>query len=388
MLVIGRQELEDLERSMASQPVLQKSAKSLGAAMVRVNVFAFIKKRVSELSGGTCPANFFNHDLHARNAESHTALHVAASVGMMESILTLIRFKCDINASSETGCTPLSLADNQECAQLLKMLGADGWTPLMVMAERGGDCVSDYLKMREIDICLRERRSFPDWFEEKANFFASLVRHNSEWSWGTHEPNNLVLSRDKMTIAKQGDSPDYSSALGSEAFGEGTYSWIIVVNYVRAMWVGIARGVEDEGLSLPPGACGQSIYFGSDGRAGFRGPRLSIQQMEDCSYSSGSRIEFQVDTMLKTLTILIDGQLAAIAKSPVDLVGFRPFLCMAYKESATLELQTSVVSSRTSAQELVSDTDVTTGLDNSVWTPEEDTALSALAGIFCRLQRH
>ena len=143
MLVIGRQELADLERSMASQPVLQKSAKSLGAAMVRVNVFAFIKKRVSELSGGTCPANFFNHDLHARNAESHTALHVAASVGMMESILTLIRFKCDINASSETGCTPLSLADNQECAQLLKMLGADGWTPLMVMAERGGDCVSD-----------------------------------------------------------------------------------------------------------------------------------------------------------------------------------------------------------------------------------------------------
>ena len=67
---------------MASQPVLQKCAKSLGAAMVRTNVFAFIKKRVSEFSGGTCPANFFNHGLHARNAESHTALQVAQAAGM------------------------------------------------------------------------------------------------------------------------------------------------------------------------------------------------------------------------------------------------------------------------------------------------------------------
>ena len=98
MLVIGRQELEDLERSMASQPVLQKSAKSLGAAMVRVNVFAFIKKRVSELSGGTCPANFFNHNLHAENAESHTALQIAQGAGMDDSAKRLIEAKADINA--------------------------------------------------------------------------------------------------------------------------------------------------------------------------------------------------------------------------------------------------------------------------------------------------
>ena len=53
---------------------------------------------------------------------------------------------------------------------------------------------------------------------------------------------------------------------------------------------------------------------------------------------------------------------------------------MDYTEEATLVFRESVVSNRSLARQLVSDADMRMGLDNSLWSAEEDKELSLLSG--------
>ena len=97
MLLIGSKELENLQKTLAGIPVLQKNTKPLGSMMIRHNIHAFINKRVHDLSSGLCPANFFEHDIDAKNAESQTAVCIAMSSRSEDSVKALIEAKANIN---------------------------------------------------------------------------------------------------------------------------------------------------------------------------------------------------------------------------------------------------------------------------------------------------
>ena len=95
--MIGSKELENLEKTLAGIPVFQKNIKTPGSVMIRLNIHAFINKRLHDLSSGICPGNFFEHDIHARTVASQTALHIAMSVEREDSVKALIEAKADIN---------------------------------------------------------------------------------------------------------------------------------------------------------------------------------------------------------------------------------------------------------------------------------------------------
>ena len=75
-------------------------------------------------------------DISAKNRHNMTALHIAAKRGHFQVLQGLIDLNADLCALNKNGQSPLDLANDEKCKEVLKNAGADGWTPLMVAVEK------------------------------------------------------------------------------------------------------------------------------------------------------------------------------------------------------------------------------------------------------------
>ena len=328
------------------------------------------------------------------NRNGFTPLHAAAYRGNLKVLQTLIAANADINAKDSTGRTPCDVADslinirkfhkhplvgvknhyhhscdvcNQSlvdgcgyacnecsfdlclkcftsefsCRLQLQSLCADGWSPLMLAAEREIDSFEKYLQAREALECLKNQAEFPPWLD-------ALVRYNMsmkemDWIWGEYERSSMSVTQAGRKVRKTRSSPDYSSAIGSCAFEEGmVYTWAVRVNKVQCMWLGIASKVDCEnGLAMyPNSATGEYVLaFRSNDESDTifegRGTKPQFELGSGVEFGSNQIVEFELDLIKNTLKVRVDGGLKLIAKN-VEGKGAHAFVCMDYEESATL----------------------------------------------------
>ena len=160
------------------------------------------------------------------------------------------------------------------------------------------------------------------------------------WTWGPCEPNNIVIADSGLTAKnRSGSSPDYSCALGSEAFDQGVHTWVIEVQNVSALWLGIARGVQEGGgLGSSPGQHGEyQLYFGSGGGWGHRGAAPSVQTISSATaFSSGQKVKFVLDVSAKSLVVSVDSEVKYICDDVDCSGGVVPYMCSDYTESVTV----------------------------------------------------
>ncbi len=260
--------------------------------------------------------------------------------------------------------------------------------------------VEDYIKLFAALKSMRLQKPFPAAFEDSVKLaFDAPKEGEATWTWGSHEQTDISITEEGWKATKNYvTGPDYSCAVGSEAFDEGIHTWEIEVNNTKqtsySMWLGIARGIEEGQLGQYPsnGICEYMIALGcGGGDLRLSGKQPTIENVSSYQYQSGQRVKFELDMNEHTLQISIDGALALIARD-VDDQGVRPYVCMDYSESAFILSRTCT--RRKSAEEesklpvsAISADDVSAALDNSLWTEELDSALVRLpfAGIFILL---
>jgi ankyrin repeat protein len=319
-------------------------------------------------------------NVEAKGPLQRTALHLAAVSNKLDCLSALLELKANHCVEDEKGKRALDLCKSDSCKYVLKMSGANGWTPLMVACERGGDEIRQYLiENSNVTACFRSvlaKEPFPTWFQEDLVFYNKLFVKQQNWRWGILEP-SLVQSANGMQVTKMTPgSPDYSCVLGSEVLEAGIHQWELSVNDVQSMWIGIARGISENQLvaSSPtrPGDDGYILAFHSSdcSRPTFYGNKVPrIRSIPNARYYSGDKLTFQLDTKRHILRLMINGALVAVA-SNVDDVGVRPYVCMDYTESIFLVDQASHAfdASHGGADQ--------SGLNNALWTAESDACLN------------
>ena len=316
-------------------------------------------------------------NLEEKGPWRQTPLHFASKYGNAHTLLCLIYLKADINATDEKGSTPLDLAQSDQCKHVLKSVGAGGWTPLMVASSCGEvlQYLDQYSSVQSLYKSIHEKSTFPKTFEDDIKYYLSLDVKSQLWVWGPKEK-LLVLTNESQVVSKAFPSnPDYSSVLGTENFEDGVHTWDLHVDNVRAMWVGIARGIEENFLlnSYPtrPGEDGCVLAFSNDGGFPvlFGTKNVTIRSLPDTSYKSGDTITLHLDMRKHILKMKINGMLV-VAASNVDDRAVRPFVCMDFTERITLGKRVSrVKSSRIISEEELS------ALNNSIWPEAWDLAL-------------
>lgn len=110
-------------------------------------------------------------DLNARDEDGKTALHLAAQYSHREVVLELINSKADVNAESPDGRSALDLAElhaaewkastrmweNEAVKEMLKRHFCNGWSPLMVEAEKGDVPALQGLVAQRADVRARNK---------------------------------------------------------------------------------------------------------------------------------------------------------------------------------------------------------------------------------------
>jgi ankyrin repeat protein len=327
-------------------------------------------------------------NIESKGPLQRTALHLAAVTNRVDCLSTLLELKANHRAADEKGLSALDLCKGDSGKYILKMSGANGWTPLMVACERSGDEIRQYaLENSTVSACftsVREKEPFPLWFQEDIVFYTQLAAKQQNWRWGIFE-STLKESSNGMQITKiKPDSSDYpagkcSAVLGSEVLEAGVHEWELMVENVQSMWVGIARGVSENMLlaSGPtrPGDDGYILVFpwadcSNPTVSGSKRPK--IRSIPNARYGTGDKLTFQLDTKRHILRLKINGAVVAVV-SNVDDIGVRPYACMDYTGSISLVGQVSRVFNAGSAGE-----DMISGLNNTIWSVETDTFLYAL----------
>ena len=308
----------------------------------------------------------------SRDVRGQSGLHCATEKGYPDVVQVLIEAKADLNAENMNGLTPLDVSESAECSDALKIAGADGWTPLLVAAEKGSLKLEYYFRFREVVLSIAHGLPFPPWFVEMVSQYE--VMKNVNWNWGTCEPSSITISADKLTVKRSNTNPDYSFALGSHAFDDGIHTWSIRPDNVTLMYIGIARGVDEGGgLGLSPGTAGKYMFAFDNSSYDLItiGRSPSIQRISSTSFSSGQVIELELDTNEHRLKISIDRRLVLIA-SNIEDKGTYPFVCLAYEESATLESRYKKLPQLNS----VAADNRKLGFNNLIWTKETDATLA------------
>jgi hypothetical protein len=319
--------------------------------------------------------------LDTQDLRGRSGLHCAAEKGHGELVRLLVEAKADFNAEDAKGLTPLDVSGSVECSDALKAAGADGWTPLILAAEKGAAKLESYFRFREAVLSISKQAPFPKWFVDMVSRYEGLKA--VDWTWGACEPSSMTVSADKLTVKRSSSSPDYSCALGSQAFDEGVHIWSIRAENVTSMHIGIARGVEEgDGLGLSPGSTGKYMLALDNSSSELttigRGP--SIQRISGTAFSSGKVVELELDTSQHKLKVGIDGR-TVLMLTNIEDKGTFPFICMAYEESATLESRYKCLPQVGG----VAAENRQLGLNNLFWTKETDAALAKLSitGLHC-----
>jgi hypothetical protein len=296
-----------------------------------------------------CDKEYINH----KNKDDLSALMSAFKREDMESCRLLLDAGADVNDLDDARL----LVDEQTWSELnkskglevLKFHGWENWTPLLVAVVQGTDHVLQYFhslrtRVRLIYDCMAKKNPFPAWFLKKMSFY-SVVRESS-WGWRTFKSSGMVLSKGERKVARVNDNFDYSCAFGSKAMSHGTYFWTIKLEYAKSamVWLGIAQGTWDEKSNSRPSLYENRILvFGNDGSVfhSEMSKKLELERHWNTKFVSGQIIGFMLDIPAKTLEMRIDGRLVASvykvkAVKPQERDYLRPYVCMGYRESATL----------------------------------------------------
>jgi ankyrin repeat protein len=325
--------------------------------------------------------------LEARDSKGHTAICSAARSGKVDAVRALIRAKANFNCEAEaTTCiSVLELATGDDVVGVLKSIGADGWTPLMIAVEKGVYQVRKYLQAMECCVKMQARETFHEWVQNDLAYYMGLEPMESRWNWGLHEDHNLTISSDGLTITKHSNAPDYSCVVGSELFVGGVHRWTVQVQNVQTMWIGVARGVEGQDLlgTFPhekPCEDGCILAFGLSYRdvIMFGDNDPSITYYSNDGYSSGSKIEFELDMHELSLKMWVNGALSLVASNldASDDKGLCPYACMYNNESISILTRSSFVKIGSTLD--LSD-DLQCSFDNSIWPTDLDGYLFRLA---------
>ncbi len=322
-------------------------------------------------------------NLEDRDENQHTALCSAAKKGSANCVRNLVKARADLTVvirsedSSQKPETVLDLASGNECIELLKGYGVNGWTPLMVAVERGHYSAKLFLDTRDNLSCLHSGRPFSGGFNRALRLYSSLASVQKSWKWGRHEENNLILSNDCCKVSKVRDLPDYSCALGDVIFEAGVHRWTLKAKNVSSMWAGVAWHVTEAQLGCSPGGIQNSdwgcIVFGSgssDVRV-FGESAVETTFFSQSAYSNDQKLDFELDMFAGTLKFSVDGELAVVV-SNLEKRELQPYVCMDYSESVELLASASfTVDERC----LPPFDDTLTGPDNSDYSQEFDFEL-------------
>ena len=155
------------------------TSKKAGPAAVRLNILGTIRRLLDSIltcKGLSLKLNenesvkaslleelknsiFSGNDLLSKNRQQMNPLHIAARNGNALAVESLLLAKVDHAALDKAEHSPLDLATNERCIDVLKQVGADGWTKLMVAAEKDEPgTLRDLLASQSFDVMARTRR--------------------------------------------------------------------------------------------------------------------------------------------------------------------------------------------------------------------------------------
>jgi hypothetical protein len=315
-----------------------------------------------------------------RNTDGQTAVHLAAGLGNEVIVQTLLQGKASPDVVDKNGKSCLEVAAvHDSCSAALKRIGADGWTPLMVAAEKGGPVLEKYLLCRNYCLSIKNMDAFPERFCHEIQFYSGLLPpKSSKFEWGRKWNMTYCDKTNKFGVAT-GDEAKVACAVGKDEFESGIHTWKVYMSDFRGMaWIGVARYLED--VACDPRAvqsCKRSyiVYFESGGAEGVVGVQPSKQvhfdQISASTFSAGQTIELQLDTFKSSLEMRIDGSTRTIAFN-IETSDIRPYVCFENSGSASIVESTSRCSN---VHSVISAEERSAGLDNSLWSSDLDKAL-------------
>jgi hypothetical protein len=299
-------------------------------------------RAMRELACGQEPQDYVSRKTD--EIENNSALICAFKRGNMESCNLLLYAGADISALAPA--QPKTQPEKDEWAKLsqskgmdvLKFHGWNDWTPLLTATEKGTGHVIQYLQSRrriqDIEKCLREGTDFPQWFKRKILYHSQVSE--SRWIWMTYAKSGMQLSESKRKVRKENDNFHYSCALGSITFSKGIYLWTIKLESIKLVWLGLAMGDPiNEDVNCRPSAFADGILaFGSDGSLHSSG-KMELKRIWNTKFGSDQIVGFKVDVNSKRVEMSIDERLV-LTVNEFECQNFRPYVCMGYRESATL----------------------------------------------------
>ena len=377
---------EQLEALLFSQRVEKLEGKSVKAIGTRLNILACVRKCIHRISGKmnidhVRKSILDGFDLLATNKEGESAVHLSARESKYDVIVALADAKVDLNTLNKVGKSPLEVASEPFCAEVLRMLGADGWTPLMLSATRGLDHLHKFLSYCEAVRCHRSKSFFPSWLVDYVN--NKIHEVYSGWTWVSFD-RSITAYDNGRRILKGNSTPEFSGAVGSYCFDSGIHHWAISVENVQSMWLGLARGVNlTSALSCSPETCSCDylLAFGSKGEEAVvisngQGHRPSFDSARRVSFASGQIIEFVLDMDNHTLEIIIDGMKKLSARD-IDDHGLSPYICMgAESESVCLLYYSKMIPKGMCKMDDIAFYEHTAAYNNGIWSRDIDLALS------------
>jgi ankyrin repeat protein len=332
--------------------------------------------------------------LEGRDINQHTALCSAAKSGCAKSVRILAEAKADVNVTftckqdssntkkEQTVLDLAKLSSETECIKLLKELGAESWTPLMVAVDKGPYCVQLFLKTRDNLIRLHAGQPFNNEFQNSLMLYSKLKRQQTTWQWsGDKKESNLVIGKDGFEVKKVRSPPEYSCILGDVIIKNGIHRWTLKVSNVQVMWAGVAQRVSNDRLHTEPGGYrgedGYYVVFGSNNDM----PRVigddvaEITVLSQSSYSDNQILDFELDMYDCSLKFSVDGKLVAVVS---NLSGreLEPYICMYYSGSVELLARETFMAGE---EQLPLFDDTLAGQDNSKFFPDFDAELLNLS---------
>jgi hypothetical protein len=318
-----------------------------------------------------------------KNSSGQTALHLACMQENELMVRTLLAAKANPDVDNEgKTCLEIAALSSPLCAAVFKRIGADGWTPLMVAAEKGGSAVEEYLLCRESVLSLQNREPFrlQEHFRNEVQFYCGLSQVESQLEWGqkwSSAPGAYASNLEAVDTT----ATVFSCALGKDMFSGGIHIWkVLVTNFhSKKAWIGVARN-ENVTCDLQNTKSSQScyiVYFDSEGAEGVVG---AVQQQSkpvifdragDSSFSSGQTVELCLDTFKNSLELRIDGITKRVAHN-IDANRIHPYVRFEKFGSATFMYSRSHNSILSS---VVSEGEISAGFDNTLWSSDLDKAL-------------